>query len=289
MPAAPRRYRFGGWVLAFLVITYALALWLAALDLWWQSSVAVYPIAVLGVEALVLLAVDVHGFTSLAGSLPRPTGWRLLLVVLMLLPVWVVPYLVLVTRDHYRATGLRPRQQWQDLWDYLNSKPGADRHRNEVLVGVVCVVFVLSCVLTSADLIAASGAPGAQATPTPGTAAQVITSVARATLAPQATATPKPTATATAQPTDTPVPPPTATSVPQDCAVICNPWGYDFSPGNLIYNPASGFCGVFPCIANFSNGSGYVVECSDGKYSLSGGRQGACSSHGGVRQALYSH
>ncbi|HLZ57102.1 MAG TPA: hypothetical protein VKR06_09160 [Ktedonosporobacter sp.] len=68
-----------------------------------------------------------------------------------------------------------------------------------------------------------------------------------------------------------------------------NPWGYDFSPGNDIYSPPSDFCGHFGCIANFWNGSGYVIECSDGMYSLSGGRRGACSWHGGVWRELYSH
>lgn len=81
----------------------------------------------------------------------------------------------------------------------------------------------------------------------------------------------------------------TATAVPQDCLVICNSWGYDFNPGNLIYNPDPGFCAIFPCIANFPNGAGYVVECADGNFSKSGGRQGACSYHGDVKHTLYSH
>jgi hypothetical protein len=71
--------------------------------------------------------------------------------------------------------------------------------------------------------------------------------------------------------------------------VNSNPWGYDFSPGNYIYNPPSDFCAHFDCIASFWNGSGYVIECSDGMYSLSGGRRGACSWHEGIWRALYSH
>jgi hypothetical protein len=50
--------------------------------------------------------------------------------------------------------------------------------------------------------------------------------------------------------------------------------------------PASGggsFCDTHPCIENFDEGNGYPVECSDGMWSQSGGIQGACSGHGGVR------
>jgi hypothetical protein len=39
---------------------------------------------------------------------------------------------------------------------------------------------------------------------------------------------------------------------------------------------------------NFTNGSGCMIECTDGKYSMSGGRRGACSSHGGSTRPVYS-
>lgn len=42
-----------------------------------------------------------------------------------------------------------------------------------------------------------------------------------------------------------------------------------------------GFCSTHTCIPNFSNGTGYVVQCADGEWSHSGGRPGACSGHGG--------
>jgi hypothetical protein len=35
-------------------------------------------------------------------------------------------------------------------------------------------------------------------------------------------------------------------------------------------------------IPNYDNGTGYPVQCSDGMWSRSGGRPGACSGHGGV-------
>lgn len=68
-----------------------------------------------------------------------------------------------------------------------------------------------------------------------------------------------------------------------------NPWGYTFVRGHLITRPPSRFCAYFRCISNFSKGKGYVVECKDSMYSLSGGRRGACSYHRGVWRTLYSH
>lgn len=42
------------------------------------------------------------------------------------------------------------------------------------------------------------------------------------------------------------------------------------------------FCDSHPCITNFDNGTGTIVQCTDGMWSHSGGRPGACSYHGGV-------
>ncbi|GHO98803.1 hypothetical protein KSF_088510 [Reticulibacter mediterranei] len=73
-----------------------------------------------------------------------------------------------------------------------------------------------------------------------------------------------------------------------------NPWGYDFDAtgGQLLYSPVPGFCAgqYFQCVGDFwERSNGYVVECHSGYYSHSGGVQGACSQHGGVWRALYSH
>ena len=65
-----------------------------------------------------------------------------------------------------------------------------------------------------------------------------------------------------------------------------NPWGYNFCGGNLITAPQSGFCSYFNCIASFSTGVGYVVQCGDGNFSKSGGRAGVCSKHGGFARNL---
>ncbi len=136
---------------------------------------------------------------------------------------------------------------------------------------------------------------------------ETVRLVPTATLRP-AIATPKPTdtpqPTATSLPTETPVPTaiptqaPTAaptqppvqpTATPAHTGIDGNPWGYDFSLGTPIYSPPSTFCSYFSCIANFWNGHGYVEECVDTTYSLSGGIRGVCSHHGGAAQELYSH
>src|SRR5207248_4869621 len=112
------------------------------------------------------------------------------------------------------------------------------------------------------------------ATPTPNpapkpTATPTLKPTATLTLKPTAAPTPKPTATPTPKPTPRPAPKPTPkpTQPPKPTAcpgVNCNPWGYNFSPGDLIYSPNSDFCAYFSCINNFWNGRGYVNECNDG-------------------------
>lgn len=53
-------------------------------------------------------------------------------------------------------------------------------------------------------------------------------------------------------PTPPPSPPPTPTPVPaQASGVNGNPWGYNFTPGNVIYSPPGAFCIYFSCIGNF--------------------------------------
>jgi len=104
--------------------------------------------------------------------------------------------------------------------------------------------------------------------------------------------TPKPTAVVvkpTPAPTHAAVKP-TPTPKAKPTGVNGNPWGYNFTQGNLIYNPPSNFCDYFNCIASFwQHTNGYVDECQDGTYSHSGGVQGACSHHGGEMRPLYAH
>lgn len=91
-------------------------------------------------------------------------------------------------------------------------------------------------------------------------------------------------------PTSVPTQPPVPTPTPAHVGVNNNPWGYDFTPGTLIYDPPTDFCSYFNCIASFwQSTNGYVDECQDGTYSHSGGVRGACSHHGGEMRPLYSH
>jgi hypothetical protein len=54
-------------------------------------------------------------------------------------------------------------------------------------------------------------------------------------------------------------------------------------PKNFLgsYNPGLDFCDYAKCVENFFNGGGSLVQCKDGYYSLSGGKPGSCSGHGG--------
>ncbi len=101
---------------------------------------------------------------------------------------------------------------------------------------------------------------GAQSTPTATTApSPTATPTTAPTVIPTATPMPpQPTPVPTTAPVPTPVPtqppPPKPTPIPTQpppTGTNGNPWGYNFSTGNLIYIPPSGFCNYFPCIASF--------------------------------------
>ena len=132
------------------------------------------------------------------------------------------------------------------------------------------------------------GAPGlgqSRSTTTPAPRA-TDASPPKTTLRPTAKPTPKP----TPKPTTKPTPKPTPKSTPKPAGIFGNPWGYDFRLGKTIANPPSAFCAYFPCIPSFwESTNGYVVECEDGMFSHSGGRQGVCSHHGGYGRTLYRH
>ncbi|GFJ92194.1 hypothetical protein [Phytohabitans rumicis] len=67
-----------------------------------------------------------------------------------------------------------------------------------------------------------------------------------------------------------------------------NPYGYNYcSRGSRITDPKPDICSYFDCIDNFWNGKGYMIECDDGMVSMSGGRQGSCSYHGGNNRTVY--
>lgn len=137
--------------------------------------------------------------------------------------------------------------------------------------------------------------------PTTGATAAVVTATATPvpTVSPTLAPTPAPTlkpvvATAapkaTVRPTQKPTPPPPAFNY---CGAPANPWHYNFCSGSVIYSPPSNFCGYFNCIASFRTedipNDGYVIQCMDSRFSLSGGEAGGvCSSHGGPSRPLYA-
>ncbi len=135
------------------------------------------------------------------------------------------------------------------------------------------------------------------------TSARASASSALTTASPVATAKPATTvrhlvpATTTAAkpklavaPTRSVAPKPTAAAKPKAAAGLCgapaNPFGYNFCGGQVITTPDPAVCNYFSCIPNFSNGKGYLEQCRDGMYSMSGGRSGACSYHGGENQPV---
>lgn len=187
-----------------------------------------------------------------------------------------------------RLTTLPPPKRQPGLWQWYKSQT------KQVKLSIGCgmtlaVLLFFACIGTAVGSINLA---------TPATQTLTIPSQQAALLdSPTATDTPTPTPTLTPTPTPKPAiapthapqptpPPPTPTPCP---GVNCNPWGYNFTPGNYIYFPPAAFCSYFTCVNNFFNGRGYVVECHDGEYSKSGGSKGACFYHGGVLRPLYSH
>lgn len=86
---------------------------------------------------------------------------------------------------------------------------------------------------------------------------------------------------------------PSATQAVAEASSLCgapeNPFSYTLcnTKGNYEETrPAAGFCDLFPCTGQppeyqqFWSGTGYVVECSDGRYSLSGGTPDSCQGDG---------
>jgi hypothetical protein len=54
-------------------------------------------------------------------------------------------------------------------------------------------------------------------------------------------------------------------------------------PGSYSHATDAQFCSTHQCIPYFPNGRGAIAQCVDGEWSHSGGIQGACSYHSGVR------
>lgn len=129
---------------------------------------------------------------------------------------------------------------------------------------------------------------------TPPVVAQEVPSLATTSFSASPSPKPSPTmAVVKPKPRTSPTPRPkrtTASPAPKRvnlCGAPQNPYGYNFCGGSLIYSPASGVCGYFDCIDYFDNGVGYMIQCNDRMVSMSGGRRGSCSHHGGNRRPVY--
>lgn len=175
-------------------------------------------------------------------------------------------------------------------------RPG--RRRMIVALGAPLVVIMAGCASTntSAGDVALSAPPSASAV---AAAAVLTTNAPPASPSPAAvvaqSADPVVTTHAAAPPVahTTHAPPPVvhttqaAPAKPSTCGAPSNPYGYNFcGRGGYVTSPPAEVCSYFDCIANFFNGHGYMVECNDGTYSMSGGIRGACSHHGGEDRAV---
>ena len=167
------------------------------------------------------------------------------------------------------------------------TEPGSDR--SKVSAGASTTV---PSTVTTLNLAPVAGAnttlplttmPPATTLPPPTSATTVV--FPSPTTTPSIVTVPPPTAPPT---TPSTVPPP-STAPASLCGAPPNPMGYNFcGRGTLIYHPDPRTCAYFSCIANLRSGSGYLVECRDGQYSLTGGHTSACSAHGGVLRTVFS-
>jgi hypothetical protein len=176
-----------------------------------------------------------------------------------------------------------------------------------VLLGVFVSLAILGGILQAAGLVkpsptnaaavkpasAPSGSRPAPSGPRPTPSADAVTVTQSPSKTPAKAAvtthsvvhvktTPKP------PPPKPPPPPPPPPPVAATCGAPSNPDGLNFcGRGHLVSSPPGDVCSYFSCIPNFWNGTGYMAECNDGMYSMSGGRQGACSHHGGETRPVY--
>jgi hypothetical protein len=174
-------------------------------------------------------------------------------------------------------------------------------------IGLLIIIVVLAGIFAptprpasaSGDLTSPSStAVSTTATPTiPSAPPDTSSATALATSTPSQTAAPtSPSPTYTTAPKPKPKPKPKPSPSPTHKAVsLCgaptNPWGFNFCGRGHSIRPSAlpdAVCSYFDCIPSFYDGNGYMVECRDASYSMSGGIQGACSHHGGVWREVYS-
>lgn len=227
---------------------------------------------------------------------------------LVLVPAAVVLAVMVLWKPQGAGARIRGWRVWKRLPGMARPSRGTAGFAGLLLLYLGAVPSASLAIVLAGTHSSSSQAPAtAQAATTPApTSAPRDTQDVAATAAPTDTPAPTPTATPVPTPPPTPIPtavptavpaprstpaptappPPPPTSAPNLCGAPQNPWGYNFCAGSTIGNPPSNFCDDFSCIKSFWNGTGYVEECQDGMYSLSGGHQGSCSYHGGNRRAL---
>jgi hypothetical protein len=289
-PNGPRPSRRSGKVLAIVAVAYVLGWWFAFTGA--VGNVAIYSIAVgvLTLLCLGLFAIDWRGYTSLAGLIKwrqMSTGGKVGMGCLFycFLPFMPAIYLVRAIQQYYRTTGQTLTSQ---VGQFFRTLPQRTQGARMLLLTGSLVAAISFCSITGIAL--GSGNPAFDASSPSSTTNHANSNSNTGNAVTHATATSsQPAPTATPQPTATSIPQPTATPKPSCIAgaVNCNPWGYNFSHGSVIYNPPGSFCDYFNCIASFwTSTNGYVEECQDRTYSHSGGRSGSCSHHGGNWRAL---
>jgi hypothetical protein len=241
-----------------------------------------------------LLLLDLRGFLTLQGALDlRGAGAFYILFCLCILPIWTGIYLTRTSQAYKRPPLLHAAVRQSVAMALVAGLAGT-------LIFYVAVANVTASPTASTPLLVTpttsvqSLAQVDTATPTQTTSLPFTQSTSTpASLPPPQTTQPTTSLPQSQQTTQPPAPQPTQASTPERTGWNGNPWGFDFNPANgqRITNPPPAFCtaGYFLCIPNFSNGTGYVVQCRDGKFSKSGGRPGSCSQHGGELQTLYAH
>jgi hypothetical protein len=158
-------------------------------------------------------------------------------------------------------------------------------------LAVLTALLVTACGSSGTTVASGTAATTAQQTITAPVPASTSAASIASTRPPAAAPTSVTPPATTAAPL--PPPPPATTAAPppppaDTCGAPANPDGLNFcGRGHLVANPPADTCDYFNCIANFNNGHGYMEECNDGTYSMSGGRRGACSYHQGEERPVY--
>ena len=203
----------------------------------------------------------------------RPTWVKILLV---LLAIGLLPWLLIIGGLATAGIGIIGLQR-------------GSVHRFKVAnraSATAALILGLAGIGAGSALAAAVLAPGPApklATPT------VAATPATFTAIPTATSSPPAPRRTTHPPTTRPPSTVASTRPASLCGAPTNPYGYNFcGRGGLVLDPPADICTYFDCIPNFWNGIGHMEECQDQTYSMSGGRSGSCSHHGGNLRAVYS-